>query len=83
MASATVVVAEALLLGGWLVGIALVPDAYAGTDPASLIAGGVFIGMVGLVIVGGPMLLVTTSCAIAWAWIVRGLVRRGHGTAGA
>src|SRR5262245_6266025 len=79
MATATVLVAETLLLGGWLVAALTIPDMSGSTDLPTAIAGGLFVGLIGLVIVGGPMLLVTTPCAAAWALIVRRLVRDRDG----
>ena len=83
MAALTVVVADMFVLVGLLVGAHLASGAAANADLAATIVGLGYIGLIGLVIVGVPMLIVTTPCAIAWALIVRHLVSHGHGVSGA
>jgi hypothetical protein len=51
--------------------------AEADADPLTAVIGLGALWLIGLVIVGLPMLVVTTPCAVAWAGIVRLLVRRG------
>jgi len=77
MATLTIAVADAfLVLGIW---IAALFSGSSGSDFLAAIAGAVALWLIGLIVVGVPMLLVTTPCAFVWAWILRELTRRGHG----
>jgi len=73
MATITIALADAFVVVG------LAAGAIASTTgtidlPAGIVGmGGLW--LIGLVVVGVPMLILTTPCAIAWAWIVRRLPR--------
>jgi hypothetical protein len=77
MATLAIVVADAVVCTWAIIEPGL--ERLGGTDVATLIVGGIYIGAAGLVIVGVPMLLVTLPCAFVWALVVRELVRRGRG----
>ena len=79
MAIVTILLAEALLLVGWLFQSASITSSGDAGDLIGTIVVLGWAGVIGLVIIGGPMLLLTTPCAIAWALILRQLVRHGHG----
>lgn len=76
MAILTIAVADALIVMGVLA--ASIVTAPLATDPLTAVIGLGALWLIGLVIVGLPMLVVTTPCAVAWACIVRLLVRRGR-----
>jgi hypothetical protein len=75
MAVVTVGIADALVVLGGAVG-SLTSSSTSGLDPLTAIAGAVFLWVVGLVVVGIPMLVITVPCGLAWAVVVRMLARR-------
>ena len=79
MAVLTIVVADLLLLGGALIQVVISPTSLGTTSVATAIFGLAYIGMIGLVIVGVPMLVVTIPCAFIWTFVLRRLVQRGDG----
>jgi hypothetical protein len=73
MALLTIVLAEIVVCAWAITAPGL--DRLATADAGSLMVGTIYLAMIGLVIVGIPMLMVTVPCGLAWAWIVRRLVR--------
>jgi hypothetical protein len=84
---AGVVVAMATLSIGVGYGIvvgSMIVDAAAGSSglgfgPGSVWTGIAYVAMLGLMIVGVPMLLVTVPCAMVWGFVVRRLIEGGRG----
>jgi hypothetical protein len=80
MATAVIAIADAVVLFSLWAWSALISPGGGSIDPASWLVGFAFLWLIGLFF-GAAMLVITTPCAIAWALIVRQLVRRGHGIA--
>lgn len=78
MASITIAVADVVVVLWLLIEASLTPP---GTSLGSATFGIGYVGVLGLFIVGIPMLVVTTPCAIVWGHAVRRLVENGHGIA--
>lgn len=78
MATLTIGVADVVVML-WLIAQASLAPSGASLGSATFGIG--YVGVLGLFIVGIPMLLVTTPCAIVWGYAVRRLVERGHGIA--
>lgn len=76
MATMTIPLADAIFVVGVLVTAMLAAPLL--TDPLTAVVGLGALWLIGLVIVGLPMLVVTIPCSIAWTLIVRAVVRRGH-----
>ncbi|MFL5725999.1 MAG: hypothetical protein ACJ77F_06635 [Chloroflexota bacterium] len=77
VATATVALADCFVVAGMLINALSSPSPV--PDPMTTAGGALTMWVIGLVIVGLPMLVITTPCAIVWALVVRELVRRGHG----
>jgi hypothetical protein len=80
MATAVIAIVDAVVLIGLWVWSALISPGAGSIDPGSWLIGFGMLWLIGLFF-GAAMLVITTPCAIAWALIVRQLVRRGHGVA--
>ena len=79
MATLTIAFADALMVAGFGLAEVLSPT---GTDnPLAVLVGVGVLWLIGLVLVGVPMLAATVPCAVAWVLILRLLVRHGHGVA--
>jgi hypothetical protein len=79
MALATIPIADVFVVVGVLVATFFTTPTT--LDPIGLIAALAAVWLIGLVLIGLPMLVVTAPCAIVWALVVRALVSRRPGMA--
>jgi hypothetical protein len=82
---AGVAVGMALLTTAIADALVVVPSAVASsassfgpTEPLSAVVSGLALWVIGLVIVGIPMLVITAPCGLVWAVLVRALARRAR-----
>jgi hypothetical protein len=71
MGALTVLLADALLVAG-AGGLSLLETGrVVDTSLANAIGGGLFLFLIGLIVVGSPMLAITIPCGLIWAAVVR------------
>ena len=73
MALLTTAIADALVVIASAVSSSA--SSFGPTEPWSAVVGGLALWVIGLVVVGIPMLIITAPCGLVWAVLVRALAR--------